>query len=164
MFYPIEFLVTEKFFLAEKIPMTISTVFLLMIVVFITLVNWKKLIKPFFAGTLIALLAVVSFFGNRFYLQKKSQFEMRPKIFQIDPKVGIRGQFVSIIGKNFFPEGKIGKVFLGKDETNILIWEDEKILFEQPFLNRFGQEKLYLVRSDGEESNKVNYYVKNPGE
>lgn len=144
--------------------MTISTVFLLMIVVFITLVNWKKLIKPFFAGTLIALLAVVSFFGNRFYLQKKSQFEMRPKIFQIDPKVGIRGQFVSIIGKNFFPEGKIGKVFLGKDETNILIWEDEKILFEQPFLNRFGQEKLYLVRSDGEESNKVNYYVKNPGE
>ena len=134
------------------------------IVAVINFIDWRKKVKLFFAGALIILLAIVNFFGNRFYLQKKSLSEINPKIFQIEPKEGLRGQFVSITGKNFFPEGKNGKVFLGRDETNILIWEDKKVLFEQPFLNRFGQEKLYLVRSDGAESNRVNYYVKNPGE
>lgn len=164
IFYPVDFLVTEKFLIAERIPQIISSIFLLIIVAIITLVNWKKLVKSFFTGALIALLAVVIFFGNRFYLQKKSQSETRPKIFQIKPREGLRGQFVTITGKNFISDGKVGKVFLGKDETIILIWEGENIWFEQPFLDRFGPEKLYLVRSDGVESNKINYYVKNPGE
>jgi len=164
IFYPVDFLVTEKFLIAERIPQIISSIFLLIIVAVITLVNWKKLVKSFFTGALIALLAVVIFFGNRFYLQKKSRSEIGPKIFQIDPKAGLHGQFVSITGKNFISEGKVGKVFLGKDKMIILIWEDDRILFEQPFLDRFGPEKLYLVRSDGVESNKINYYVKNPGE
>lgn len=164
VFYPIEFLLTEKLLIAERIPQIISSIFLLTIVAVVALTDWKKVIKPFFAGALIVLLAAVTFFGNRFYLQKKSRSEIVPKIFQIEPKEGRRGQFVSITGKNFISEDKVGKVFLGKNETIILIWEGEKILFEQPFLSRFGWEKLYLVRSDGVESNKVNYYVKNPGE
>jgi len=164
VFYPTEFLLTEKLIVAERVSLIISSSFLLSIIAVIALTDWKKSVTPFFAGGLIFVLAGINFFGNKYYFQVKSRYELNPKIFQIEPKEGLRGQFVTVNGNNFVYEGKIGKVLLGKNEADILIWEEDKIMFEQPFLPRYGIEKLYIVRSDGAESNRVNYYVKNPGE
>ena len=52
---------------------------------------------------------------------------------------------------------------LGDDVMVINTWNEEVIVEEQPVPRRFGLTELYVVRSDGVESNKVSFEIKDPG-
>ena len=98
VFYPTEFLLTEKLIVAERVSLIISSSFLLSIIAVIALTDWKKSVTPFFAGGLIFVLAGINFFGN----------SVHTNVFDVIP-IESSGYFVLAV--SFFSMGMI--VFVG---------------------------------------------------
>jgi hypothetical protein len=164
VFLPAEFLVTEVLLLTPRFPSALGLAFLGGLVLVFSLVNFGKVlaIKKTRWWSVVSLLAV-SFLIYGFWRHFKLEREYLPKIYSFTPKSGIQAEIVKIRGVNFFPVWKRGKVVLGDDVMVINTWNEEVIVAEQPVPRRFGLTELYVVRSDGVESNKVSFEIKDPG-
>lgn len=166
IYAPIEFLVTEHWFLIPRIPPLIVGLSLLFLVLFLNLINWNKAVQK---SKLFYLFLVVLVFLSAFVYRKcrreKLAREYLPKIYSFTmPRWGIQANIIDIRGKNFFPPYQKGKAFLGNDELLIEKWTDELITVKQQVPSSFGKTTLYLVREDGVESNKIDFKIRDPDE
>ncbi|MBM3209530.1 hypothetical protein FJZ40_04545 [Candidatus Shapirobacteria bacterium] len=164
VFLPVEFLTTEILLITPKVSSWGGLGFLGALVLWFSLVNLGSILvaKKEWRWSLVSLLAI-SFLVYGFWRHFKLEREYWPKVYSFVPKEGIQAEIVSIRGVNFFPVWKRGKVILGAQEMVILDWNEELIVAEQPVPYQFGKVDLYVVRSDGRESNKVSYEVEDPG-
>ncbi len=165
IYFPLEFLMTEIWFLIPKIPSIINVGFLILLVFVFNLIDWEKLIKIKFSWFLMAeilILVVASTFVYRGFKKEKLAREYLPKIYRVDREWGIQAQIVKIKGVNFFPIWKKGKVVINGEELIIKFWDEKLIVAEQQVPSEFGQMKLNVVRVDGVISNSFPFEIKNP--
>lgn len=164
VFLSFEFYVTEVKMLTTKIPNIFGSLFVILLILVFSLIDWEKKINVF----VLLLFTVIGFgvatYGNVLYTRAKVSYKIIPRIYSVEPKEGCQGQIVKIKGTNFFQIESKGKIFLGKDEMMTSSWNDGEVIFEQPVPSKFGKTDLYLIRSDGEKSTVFKYFVKNPSD
>lgn len=123
--------------------------------------QWGK--SSFFkkASLFIAVVLVVG--GNYFHSLTRN-LHLYPQVFSVKPKLGVQGQEIKIKGLNLTQALSPGKVYLGKDEVQIISWRDDLMIVEQPVLGRFGWQPLRIVCDKGEIVVDEAYHVLDPDE
>lgn len=163
VFLPIEFLITEVLLIVPEIFSFVNLAFLLILLIIFSLVSWERALKAKSFRWGMAVLVAISGLVFGVYRNHKLAREYLPKIYRISPSSGFQAQKIEIKGVNFFPIWKKGKVFIGDQEVTILDWNEKLIIAKQPVPNKFGQTELYLIRSDGFESNRMIFEINDPG-
>jgi len=163
-YLPLEFQITEIWLLTPKISSIFASLFLFLLIIIFSLVDWNKLLRTRPSWLLLLILIVISSFVYREYRQQKLAREYLPKIYKVTPDWGIQAVLVKIEGVNFGPTFKKGKVFLDGEEMIIRSWDEKFIIAEQQVPAKFGQVELYVVPSDGLISNTSPFEIKDPNE
>lgn len=163
---PTEYLLTEKYLICTYVDSRTKTIIFLAILIILYLLNYfwksfadigKHLFLPLCLFTLAAII------GNRYYLQYYSYLQQFPRIYSISSNWAIQGMPITITGKNFGPTWNPGTVKIGNlDFVQIEYWSDEKIIVTTPVPNKFSDTYLFVVNFAGQESNKVDFEIRNP--
>ena len=165
IYTPLEFRITEVWMLTPQLGKYIPTIFLILLALIFSLVDWEKILsKSKIFIFILFLIFGISCFTYLNYRNDKLALEYLPRIYKTNFWWGIQGSLIKIDGINFSPPLGEGKVFLGDEELRVKSWEEKSIIIEQPVMSRFGQFDLYIIREDGLMSNKVPFWVKDPKE
>jgi len=164
IYLPFEFQITEVWLIIPKIPSLITILFIISLLIFFTLIDLRKLRQSKTFLGLLVVLVLWSGFVYQNYHQEKLKRGGLPKIYYLDKKQGFQGQIIRIKGVNLMTAGEYGKLYLGSEEMLVKSWKENLIIAEQPMPRRFGKTRLYLIRSDGVISNRMQYEIKDPGE
>lgn len=89
----------------------------------------RWLFGSFLAALLICAGVVAGYTQYRAYY---SQLQQHPKVQHVSPIVGIPGERVEILGRNFGHPHEPGTVHLGEVELLIVSWNDERVVVEVP--------------------------------
>jgi hypothetical protein len=166
LFYlPVEFFLTEIYFLIPGVSPWVSSAALLAFLLVVVLFNMDKKIfksKILFKFGLVLVFAGFSLYI--FYRHEKLQREYLPKIYSASPVWAIQGQRITIEGANFRPNFEQGQVFFDGMELIVVDWQEKKIIAEIPVPATTGNFNLVVVRKDEALSNRYLYEIKDPDE
>jgi len=166
---PADYLLTEKYLVFKYIkPQTKTYIFLsvFLIVFFLNFLLKKvaKISKKCWPVLLTALIALL--FANKAYTSFYNELQKQPKIYSLSSDWSIVGMKVEIDGKNFGPAWKKGKVMVDDFEFRVSPekWSEEKIIAEQLIPPKYFQGEIYVENHFGNESNKLPFKIRDPGE
>jgi len=166
---PGEYLLTEKFLVFKYIRPATKTYILLgvFLLTFVIHQKWKKAFsweRRFWPA--IAVLFVAALFANRAYSSFYQGLQRYPKIYSLSSDWSIVGMEIVIDGKNFGPAWKKGEVLVDDFPFLVKEWSEEKIVAVQPVppMSHYFKGKMYVIKENGEKSNKVPFNVRDPGE
>ncbi|OQA93425.1 MAG: hypothetical protein BWY24_00443 [Microgenomates group bacterium ADurb.Bin219] len=162
LFLPVEFVITEILFITPKLPSQIAIVFIILLVVIFSLVNWQSRLKTIKYYLMLLLFFSVCGLVYLKYREEKLAREYLPKIYSYSPKRGIQAELVKIGGVNFGPVWKGGEVYLGEERMGVVNWDDKSLLLEIPVPRKFGMMKLKVITKEGKNSNPVQFEIRNP--
>jgi len=163
-FLPIEFLLTEVYFVIPKINPWFSVSVLFFFLLIANLFNWKKIAEKKWGIKTFAFFVFISFVFYGFYHQEKLFREYLPKIHSVSPAWVIQGQEVKIKGVNFGRSFKKGKVSVDGMDFLIRDWSENKIVVEAPVPAKVGRSPIFVRTEDGLTSNLFSFEVKDPNE
>ncbi len=183
---PFEYFLTEKYPIMHFISSDLkSIIFLVFFIIFFSLnysfkkirLKSEKIIIP------LSLLFIITIFGFKKYTSFYSDLRKGPRIYEVNVvnnhrRWGIQGDKIEIYGTNF-GDIKKGSVYIHDKETTlspieqkkeikndfkleVQVWQNDKIIAEQPVPPKFFRGQLYVVNYQGDESNKLDYQVRNP--
>lgn len=166
LYLPIEFLITEVWFIVPRLSRSLSVAILLIFILIFNLIDWFKLLSAKRAGKITFLLIlIIGIITYGLARGEKLAREYLPKIYRLSPTWGIQGNVVRVEGVNFgLPHNK-GLVFIGNEtESSIKLWSENLVVFEQNVPRQFGVFNLYILRKDGVRSNQRLFKIGNPDE
>jgi len=161
IYLPIEFLLTEVFFVTPKINSLINTAVLLFFITLTNLFN-LKVNKNKLKTIALLILFFVSLIFYTVYHKEKLNREYLPKIYRTEPSWIIQGQSLKISGINFGRSFEEGKIMVGEMEFLVKYWSENKIIAEAPVPSKEGFLNLSIKTDYGEVSNVVVIEIKNP--
>lgn len=161
VFLPIEFLITEVYFVIPRIGPLVSSLILLILLLLVNLFNWEKLIslekrKPFLIFILFSLIVYFVYRGE------KLRREYLPKIYRVKPSWVIQAQRVEIRGVNFGPTFNKGKVLFAGEPLIVKHWDENRVIAEAPVPSKIGNDYLLIETAEGNTSNRFPFEVKDP--
>jgi len=164
---PAEYLLTEKYLIFKYIePHTKTCIFLsiFLIVFFLNFLSKKlaKISKKYWPVLLASLIALL--FVNRSYTSFYNKLQEQPKIYSLSSDWSIVGMEIEIDGKNFGSIWEKGRVMVGTLEFQTQEWSNEKIVAVQPVPDKYFQGEIYVENHFGNESNKLPFKIRDPGE
>lgn len=164
---PIEYLLTEKYFVLKFIyPRQKTTIFLIIFAV-VFLANY---FRPKFKmmGQRRSLFLVITLFivlfTNQTYANFYNRLQETPKIYSLSSDWSIVGMEIEVDGKNFGSAWQMGKVRVDDFEFQIKDWTEENIVVIQPHPPQFFTGEFYVEKYDGKISNRLPFTVRSPGE
>ncbi len=168
LFYPLNWLITQKLMLIPKIPKLVNTIILILFIIFFSFLNidkiWENKKKKKYFIVLIVFLAISSLILNHFYKKERNKFLSSPKIYSLSKNWGIQGEEITIKGIIFMAEGKVGEVYIDEQKALIKDWNNDMVKIKLPVPKKQKQTELYIKRADGKESNKEEFIFPDPNE
>lgn len=162
IFLPIEFSLTELYFIIPMVPKLIGTICITFLIVLFALIGWQKLLRTKLSLFILLIFLVTSSFAYKVYHNEKKSREYLPKIYSISPNWGIQGVLVDIEGLNFGPAWRKGKVKYDGEEMTIVSWNDDEIIAEVQVPSKFGQTFLFVQKYSNISSNQVGFELRDP--
>lgn len=157
-----QYLITEYWWLKDKIDYVHSTLFLLFLIFIISYLPIKKLLnKNQKLRYLIITLFLLTILGHQKYSNYYNKLQRYPKIKKINKDWGVPWSWIKINGRNFGDEWEAGMVYLGESETIIKKWTANEIIFEITDKTELGKQELIIVNSENnKQEEKVLFEVK----
>ena len=164
---PLEYLLTEKYCLFKVVSSQTKTIVFLFSFLIVFSLNYFS--KNFYKleNKLLPLIVILFFgvlVGNKKYCQYYNSLQQQIKIFKVNDgqNWSIQGMKIKIEGRAFGEAWRPGKVFIGDMELFVRSWSADLVIAEQPVPDAFLKGGLYLIRYDGEKSNKIPFRIRDP--
>lgn len=160
---PTEYYLTEHTQILKFLNARVKSLIFIFLFILVFIFNYF-IIKNIKYWLPITLLFLLSLFGYYKYQQYYAYLQRFPEIYSITPGWSLQGKKTVIQGKNFGPPHDNAHVKAGEVVFYIHKWTNKEIIAIQPITNNYGPTELYVVRENGNQSNKMPFEIRDPAD
>jgi hypothetical protein len=162
---PTEYLLTEYFSVFPFLSPDVKTFIFIAALTIIFVINFFSMPPKrfnWFFFSVVFILAVLSGFGYKKYLNFYGELQAYPKIYDTSHNWGVQATLINIEGKNFGPTWNPGRVFVDNLEFRVMYWSPFLIVAEQPVPPKFFKGQLCVRDAENRKSNDWRFEIKDP--
>jgi hypothetical protein len=115
-------------------------------------------------GVMVAVL-LLTLTAHSAYRNYYDDLQKFPKVKSISRDWSIQGDRITITGRNFGGEWQLGGIVVGELEFNIISWNQNRVVAEQPVPDSFFSAPLMIINHYGNQTIVVeDFEIKNPSD